>query len=368
MKQFTISEREAGQRLDKYLAKVLDRAPKSFVYKMLRKKNIVLNEKKAAGGELLQAQDVINIYLSDETFAKFASALEKKRETIAQGQMLPIVYEDTDILILNKPAGLLSQKAAPTDDCANDRMLQYLLDSGQLSKQELRTFRPSICNRLDRNTSGLLIAGKTMAGLQQMGKLLKDRTVKKYYLTIVWGRVETAAHLKGYLVKDHKTNQVRVISDASGERGKTHAHSEKLSKEKNNGMQLENASRENSIHSKKFSKEKTNWQHGKLKGEKPDWIETSYRPLRVFSDATLLEVHLITGRSHQIRAHLASVNHPIVGDPKYGDAKKNALLLAHTGQRYQLLHAARMEFPDGRVVEAPVPDAFSQVITWLEQS
>lgn len=324
MKEFVISEKEAGQRMDKYLFKVLDQAPKSFVYKMLRKKNIVLNDRKAGGQEILNAKDAIKIYLADDTFDKFASAIPKTAEPEASGAQsgrtycpLEIVYEDDDILVINKPAGVLSQKAQPSDYSANEMILDYLLETGAVEAQELRTFRPSICNRLDRNTSGLLIAGKTMKGLQEMSRQLKLRTMKKYYRALVAGKVEKEAHLKGYLSKDHKKNQVTIT--------------------------------------------------GKPDSKNAQYIETAYRPAAYFGDCTLLEVHLITGRSHQIRAHLASIGHPILGDSKYGDAKQCRQLNEQCGIQGQLLHAYRMEFPDGRVITAKEPDAFAKAEQWMER-
>lgn len=308
--------------MDKYLFKVLDRAPRSFVYKMLRKKNIVLNGKKAAGQEILKDRDEIRIYLADDTFAKFASALpsEKKRTADPEGDRrrktpVRIVYEDEDILVIDKPAGMLSQKAGPGDYSANDLILDYLLDSGKITERELRTFRPSICNRLDRNTSGLLIAGKTIRGLQEMGRMLQDRSMKKFYRTLVSGIVTQPDHLTGYLVKNHKTNQVEIRTDGCG-----------------------------------------------------DYIETAYRPVAHFGNGTLLEVHLITGRSHQIRAHLASTGYPVLGDEKYGDRQINRKLYRDTGIRGQLLCACRMEFPDGKVIETEEPEAFRKAEVWLKQS
>ena len=327
MKEFVISEKEAGQRMDKYLFKVLDRAPRSFVYKMLRKKNIVLNGKKAAGQEILKPADAVRIYLADDTFAKFASALPGEAKTEPSGGALTeaghrdraiplkIVYEDQDILVIHKPAGMLSQKADAGDYSANERIIGYLLESGALTRAELRTFRPSVCNRLDRNTSGLLIAGKTVRGLQEMSALLKSRSVKKFYRTLVSGIVESPRHLTGYLVKDHKTNQVEISQEPGG-----------------------------------------------------DWIETAYRPLAYFGNGTLLEVHLITGRSHQIRAHLASEGYPILGDGKYGDRKLNQKLYRETGIRGQLLCACRMEFPDGKVIETEAPQEFRTAEHWLKQA
>lgn len=346
MKEFIISEKECGQRLDKYLFKVLDRATSGFIYKMLRKKNIVLNEKKASGKEILQKKDQVKIYLSDETFSKFSSpakypeeirpGAEKKHSAgksvntaerksgEAEDRKLNIIYEDRDILVISKPAGLLSQKASANDDSANDRIIAYLLESGQITPEELRTFHPSICNRLDRNTSGLLIAGKTMRGLQQTAEDLKSRSVKKYYRALVHGRVTKPRRLNGYLKKDQRTNRVKVISEKPDTGRDT-----------------------NPV--------KMTYQP----------IETEYRPIEYYGNATLLEVHLITGRSHQIRAHLASVGHPILGDAKYGDRELNRALFRATGIRGQLLHACRMEFPDGRVIEAAEPETFRIAEEWI---
>ena len=331
MKEFSISSKEAGQRMDKYLFKVLNQASKGFVYKMLRKKNIVLNDKKATGQEVLKAADQIKIYLSDETFAKFASALVEtpktaskvskaseigktvSKTTAVRHPKIQIVYEDEDILILNKPVGMLSQKAEKTDYSANELVIDYLLESGQLTRAELRTFHPSICNRLDRNTSGLLIAGKTIHGLQEMAEALKSRSMQKYYRCLVAGQITEDAHLKGYLVKDHKTNKVSIqekeVKDAA-------------------------------------------------------YIETAYHPIEIYGNITLLEVHLITGRSHQLRAHLASIGHPILGDSKYGNPAINKNLRESSGIRSQLLHAYRMEFPDGTVVTAPEPKPFQKAEQW----
>ncbi|MCC8080987.1 MAG: RluA family pseudouridine synthase [Lachnospiraceae bacterium] len=387
MKEFVISEKEYGQRLDKYLFKVLDRAPGGFIYKMLRKKNIVLNDRKATGKEIIQENDHVRIYLSDETFAKFASLLpdasaghseadspprsksypafssgdpgalsEGVSERLAAGKTpaIDIVYEDADILVINKPAGLLSQKASPGDDSANDRILSYLLSSGQLTEAELRTFHPSICNRLDRNTSGLLIAGKTMRGLQQMGEQLKDRSVQKYYRTLVWGRVDEPRHLSGYLVKDHRTNRVEVTPVVScADAAKTESCSDV-------------GQREPHVDVSQTQPPSDDVQTDSLPAASR--IETAYRPVDYFGNATLLEVHLITGRSHQIRAHLASVGHPVLGDAKYGDASVNRRLYRATGVRGQLLHACRMELADGRILEAGEPDTFRRAERWLSKA
>lgn len=313
MKEYKIGKNEANQRFDKYLHKLLKEAGSGFLYKMLRKKNITLNGKKADGTEKLKEGDVVKLFLSDETFQKFSGETifateflipEAKREF-----ELSILYEDDDILIINKPKGMLSQKSSPSDFSANEYILDYLLRTNQVTAEELKTFRPSICNRLDRNTSGLLIAGKSLKGLQNMAEQLKSRSMKKYYRCIVKGTVTKPQKISGYLLKDEKTNQVTVL------------------------------------------KENT---------DKAKYIETEYQPIMQYQGKyTLLEVHLITGRSHQIRAHLASIGNPILGDEKYGNHALNQELAKRFSIKGQLLHAYRLEFPDGFIVTAPLPEEFS---------
>ena len=210
MKELIIHDNEAGQRLDKLLRKYLSEAPGSFIYKMLRKKNIVLNGKKATGNEHLKKGDSVKLFLADDTIAKFQAAGKTVEESIKNTVKLDVIYEDQNVIFINKPSGMLSQKAKETDVSVVENVTAYLLESGQLTRENLKTFRPSICNRLDRNTSGLIVAGKSLAGLQQMGELFKKRTLKKYYLCIVKGRITEPAHIRGYLVKDEKTNRVSL--------------------------------------------------------------------------------------------------------------------------------------------------------------
>ena len=203
MKEITISPLEAGQRFDKYLVKCLPNATKSFLYKMLRKKNITLNRKKAEGSEKLAAGDVIQMFFADETYEKFAGTdtnadtdtkirtdtRTAERSQHTSGKMsesagrlvkkqkvkLEVLYENDDILIINKPAGMLSQKAKKDDYSLVEAISDYLLESGALTKEQLRTFHPGICNRLDRNTSGIVVAGKSIYGLQTMTAAFKER-------------------------------------------------------------------------------------------------------------------------------------------------------------------------------------------------
>ena len=357
MKLLVIESHEAGQRLDKYLGRYLAQAPKSFLYKMMRKKNITLNGKKCEGSEKLVAGDEVKLFFSDETLEKFAGkgldevagskpdamATSEKKMTSQSRRMGNepqisalrkewIVYEDENILLLNKPVGMLSQKAEKTDVSAVEHVLAYLRDKGELTEESYRRFHPSVCNRLDRNTSGLLIVGKSMAGLQGMSAVLKDRSLHKDYLCVVKGRIAEGCYIKGYLYKDEDKNVVQ-------------------------------------IHEKE------------IPGSLP--IETWYTPLQygrlegntMTQVVTLLKVRLVTGRSHQIRAHLASIGHPILGDYKYGDRKTNDICKKNFGFNYQLLHAWKLTLPkmsgdlsylSGKSFTAKMPEISAKVGSFHE--
>ncbi len=329
MRELKIGKKEAGQRMDKYLKKYFREAGSGFLYKMLRKKNIVLNDKKAEGSEMLAEGDSIKLYLAEETIEKFRGAVEQTAIAVPKKKStLDIVYEDENLLIINKPAGILSQKAAATDVSMVELLIDYLLESGQITQQELQTFHPSVCNRLDRNTSGLLLAGKTLAGLQEFSRILKERQMKKYYLCLVKGVVKESRHCKAYLVKDKKLNQVTVSSHAVPD---------------------------------------------------AEYIETAYEPFWIGAGMTLLKVELITGKSHQIRSHLASLGYPLAGDSKYGNKNWNAQLKEKTGLSHQFLHAWRIEFPEmnpavdkevlkplsGICVESKLPENLHRVLDFV---
>lgn len=317
MKEFQIRDNEAGQRFDKYLSKLLRNAPKSFFYKMLRKKNITLNGKKATGNEKLEAGDQVKLFLSDETFDKFSQQDKAARAVTT----LDVLYEDADVLLINKPAGMLSQPDDTKEPSMVEYVIGYLLEKGELTEEDLWTFRPSVCNRLDKNTSGIIAAGKSLVGLQELSELFHDRTVHKEYLCIVKGVLHEKKHIKGYLYKDTKQNKVAIYKQ-------------------------------------------------KQKEALP--IETVYEPLEDNGEVTLLKVGLITGRTHQIRAHLASEGHPLAGDTKYGQDAFNRRYREKYQLKHQLLHAFRLSFPDGmegrlsdlsgKCFRAPLPAQFERII------
>ncbi len=348
MQEFKIGTNEAGQRLDKFLHKYLKEAGNSFLYKMLRKKNITLNKKKADGKEILAVGDEIQFFFSDETFLKFRGIANLRKDTnklrnseslqgsnhrLRDGEIIAnrikdsrsswdnlhqymcayknlkgieVIFENDHILLLNKPMGILSQKSAPVDLSINEWLIGYLLDTGKITEEQLETFKPSICNRLDRNTSGLIICGKSLQGSQQMNSLIKERKLRKFYRTFVKGTIKENAYIKGFLKKDETINKVFLKE----------------------------------YYDKKNDKEYTP-------------VETAYRPIFSQNGTTYLEVELITGKTHQIRAHLASIGHPVLGDEKYGDRKWNQSLKNVKLPKWQLLHSYRIEFPvmDGEFAE-----------------
>lgn len=316
MKEFIIQKNEENQRFDKYLKKLLPNASTSFLYKMMRKKNIVINKKKVEGNEKLKAGDVVSIFLSDETFKKFHVNLEKlKKEYDALKSLtlkgLKIIYEDEEMIVADKPYNMLSQKASDKDLSANEYLLGYMINKGELSFEEYQTFRPSVVNRLDRNTTGLLLFGKTLNALQQLGEDIRERNIEKYYRAVVAGELAEELELKGYLLKDEMTNKVA------------------------------------------FYKEHV---------EGSDYIETGIKPIQSENGLSLVEIHLVTGKTHQIRLHLSTIGHPILGDMKYGDAKINKKYYESHKVNHQLLHAYRLEFPDGRVVTAEPARIFEKLL------
>ncbi len=287
MRDFVIGPNDAGQRIDKYLFKLLKNAGTGLIFKQLRNKNIVLNGKKSKGNELLSEKDVVRIFMSDETIDKF-TGLALNNSDIKAEDRLNIIYEDDNIILADKPVGVLSQKAKPEDVSMNEYILAHWESRGHEKEQ---TFKPAFCNRLDRNTSGLMVGGMSLKGLQKMSEIIKDRSIQKYYLAVVVGRLEGSQVLNGYLYKDEKSNQVII---------KNH----------------------------------------EFDGAQP--VHTEYESIAYNNGLTLLRVHLITGKTHQIRAHLSQLGYPILGDSKYGNSDVNKQYRA----KRQLLHSYEIIFPD----------------------
>lgn len=308
MKELLIDEKNEKQTLIKYLRRLFPNSADSFFYKMLRKKNIVLNGKKATGKESLTAGDSVQIFFSDETFEKLSSAgtddVKDAFQSLLQASFPEpeVIYECPDFLAVNKAPGILSQKAEGRDISINEMLLSYAAQKGLITADSYVRFHPSVSNRLDRNTSGLLFFALTLKGQQFLTEMLRDRTLKKYYLTLVHGRPAETADTKAFLRKDEKTNTVTVRDrDFDGARE----------------------------------------------------IHTGIEVLSSSEEFSLLKVHLITGAPHQIRAHLKFLGCPIVFDPKYGDTVKDRKISFKN--RRQMLHSYETVFPDGKEFMAPVP-------------
>ena len=317
---------DAGRRLDGFLQKTMPAAGLSFIYKMLRKKNITVNGKKTDGNYKLNEGDVISVFFSDETYEKMTGSSAKVTPGVAKGANnginiseyieayrklgdIPVIYEDDDYIFADKPAGVLSQKANAADVSMNEWLVGKMLDDGSLDEESLKTFKPAFANRLDRNTSGLILGGKSLKALQTLSALLKDRCMHKYYLCLASGKPdeklpvdsEDFTDVYARMVKDHDRNVAVIIPDNCKADTDTDAYD----------------------------------------------IHTGFRLMRTFTDNKgreymLLEVFLHTGRSHQIRAQLGALGHPIAGDVKYGGEKTDK----KSGRDGQLLHAYRVVFPE----------------------
>ena len=292
MKEFKITDAETGQTLLKYLSKILPLASISLLHKSLRKKNITINHKKCSGKEILGDNDIVQIWFSDETFSLFSKrtkkySLKKRNFNFAKY----IIYEDEHIIIVNKPAGILTQGDESGEFTLNDALLKYC------NFENDSTAKPSVCNRLDRNTGGLVLCGKTISGLQTLNQIIKNRSLLKKYRCIVFGETKKEETLKSFLTKSNESNKVTISNNKT-----------------NNSLP----------------------------------IETKYKRISVIEKngllCSLLEVQLVTGRSHQIRAHLSFIGHPILGDKKYG-TKESIALSNQLKMDYQLLQAFSLTFP-----------------------
>ncbi len=287
MKTVVVNANDAGQRLDKLLTKTFRNLPVSLMYKGIRTKNIKLNGKRCEISTRVRAGDVITVYLKDDVLDETPAA----PDFMTAGKELSVLYEDDNLLLLNKPAGLLVH---PDENEYRDtlifRVQRYLFEKGEYDPQNENSFAPALVNRIDRNTSGIVIAAKNAAALRILNEKLKRREIHKYYLCIVHGTfTEKSALLEGYLEKNERQNRV-YISDRGGVGARR--------------------------------------------------IATRYTVLDENDRYSLLEIELLTGRTHQIRAHLASIGHPLLGDGKYGTNTLNK----GTGFTRQALCSYRLQF------------------------
>ncbi|WMM26904.1 RluA family pseudouridine synthase [Tissierella sp. MB52-C2] len=290
MREITIDKNENEQRLDRFLKKYLAEAPQGFVYKMIRKKNVKLNGTKVQPETTIYEGDKIQLYLSDETIDKFIAKKEEIRSKIIPN----IIYEDNNIILINKPIGILSHGASKEfEENIVDSMVSYLIQKGDFVPRIQKTFTPSICNRLDRNTSGIIIGAKNYEALKTINEAMKNSKIRRFYKTIVKGNIKKEFMAEGFLSKDEERNRVTIYRDD-------------------------------------------------VDGAKK--IETIIKPLKNNKGYSLLEIELITGRTHQIRGHLSSLGYPVIGDRKYGDSDINKKFKEKYSLENQWLHGYKIEF------------------------
>ena len=320
MRTITIDDKNDNQRLDKFLKKYFSAASSGFIYKMLRKKNITLNGKKDTGSSILNTGDKINVYFSDETFDKMRGLDESQSDFDYYKSLdvnLDIIYQDDNIIAVNKPAGILSQKSKDDDISINELIIAYLIKEKGYTLDEYRLFHPSVSNRLDYNTTGVILAAKTLKGQQSLSKALKERTLDKEYICVVKGAIKRDMTLTGSLVKDSDNNIVTITNERTN----------------------------------------TNYDNELLRSD----IITEITPVSSGADTSVLKIHLVTGKTHQIRAHLSHISHPIIGDAKYGEPAINDTYRDRYGVTSQLLHSYKTTY-EGNEIIAPIPSVMSEII------
>ena len=287
MKSIQVNSNDKGQRVDKYIRKYLNNAPLSFIYKLFRKKDIKVNGKKVDINYVLKEKDVIEVYISDDLLNSFNTPKVVEKEKIN----LDIIYEDSNILIINKDPNVLIHEGEENKkaNTLNNMILNYLLTKGEYKTTDIYT--PSCVHRLDRNTSGLVIASKNLETSKILLDLFKDKqNIEKCYIALVKGNLNGKGTINKKLLKDEKKKLVTV--------------------DEKNGLTA----------------------------------ITEYQSIINIHKYSLLKVNLITGRTHQIRVHMASINHPLINDEKYGDYKENKEFSDKFNYKYQFLHSYIIKF------------------------
>ncbi|MBR2674207.1 MAG: RluA family pseudouridine synthase [Mogibacterium sp.] len=419
MKEIKISANDAGRRLDRFLRKYLKEASLGEIYKFIRK-DVKVDGKRRSESYILKEGEMLSLYLADEVIR----TLSGKSQSIAEGicnsesrgslqgfegvqksaksfkssasvrRNFDLVYEDGQILIASKPYGLLTHgdRNEKKNHLAN-RVKDYLIASGAYNPRVEKVFTPAPVNRLDRNTTGIVLFGKTSNAMRELTRMIRDDEIRKFYLTIACGEIAEAMHLTGSLVKNEEANKVKVaVNEKIRERESENVNikvNEKVSENVNVNVKakskvIRSAQDDKICHSVLEGAEKSSKLQGNEKSSKPGVakdIETIVRPIEVLRFgsgfcATLCEVELVTGRSHQIRAHLASIGHPLIGDSKYALRKykeANDFAKDVAGLSTQLLHAYKIEFSEeaktsecldylsGKSFECSLPKRFGEI-------
>lgn len=312
MKTIVITENESNQRLDRFLKKLMPQASTGFLQKMLRKKRIKLNGQKSEPSTAITAGDVVSIYFAEETITNFRATTAPKKLDKNSPQ-LDIIFENTDLLVLNKPVELLTQPDKSEEPSLIDYAVNYLIKKGDYDPKTNLTFAPACANRLDKNTTGIILVPKNYKTLQAVNCAIREDRTEKIYFAIVAGKPKATDEIIGFLKKDGDKNSVTFSTQQTAPTDKK--------------------------------------------------AVLNYETLACHGDYALLKIILKTGRSHQIRVQLSAMGLPIVGDPKYGNRLVNSRLYEESGLRSQLLHSARYTLPDlNKTFTAPLPPVFEKAL------